>query len=330
MGNNPRVKIIPATKTAKRIKTVGIYARVSTARKEQLRSLATQISALTRHVSTRNDWLLKDIYMDVGSAKTGADRREFTRMLRDCTNHELDYIITKSLSRFGRDSVEVLEAVRQLLSSGVKIYFMEEDINIDRNYDEVELSLRAALNQSENEHRSENIKLGLKYRAENGLSGLYKKPCFGYKKNENGDLVQDSYQAAVVRKIYELYLSGLSFEGLIGKLAKEGIPSPHGCEKWSKKAIETILTNIKYTGNVEVLKTDPGRASYCMCEAHEAIISTEEFAQVQSEIVKRSKRKRKVKSAANIFVDEINWSEPFGDVPIPNLEHEINYPEPKN
>lgn len=330
MGNNPRVKIIPATKTANRIKTVGIYARVSTARKEQLRSLATQISALTRHVSTRNDWLLKDIYMDVGSAKTGADRREFTRMLRDCTNHELDYIITKSLSRFGRDSVEVLEAVRQLLSSGVKIYFMEEDINIDRNYDEVELSLRAALNQSENEHRSENIKLGLKYRAENGLSGLYKKPCFGYKKNENGDLVQDSYQAAVVRKIYELYLSGLSFEGLIGKLAKEGIPSPHGCEKWSKKAIETILTNIKYTGNVEVLKTDPGRASYCMCEAHEAIISTEEFAQVQSEIVKRSKRKRKVKSAANIFVDEINWSEPFGDVPIPNLEHEINYPEPKN
>ena len=113
MEGKPKVRIIPATKRAIHLKRVGIYARVSTAGKAQLQSLAAQISGLTRHVSNRNDWLLKDIYMDVGSAKTGADRREFARMLTDCKNHGLDYVITKSLSRFGRDNVEVLKAVVQ-------------------------------------------------------------------------------------------------------------------------------------------------------------------------------------------------------------------------
>lgn len=159
----PKVRIIPAMKRTAQLKRVGIYARVSTAGKAQLQSLAVQISGLTRHVSNRNDWLLRDIYIDVGSAKTGADRREFTRMLNDCKNHELDYVITKSLSRFGRDNVEVLEAVRLLMNSGVKIYFMEDDIEVDKTSDELELTLRAAINQSENEHRSENIRLGMEY-----------------------------------------------------------------------------------------------------------------------------------------------------------------------
>lgn len=127
MDRKPKVSFIPATKMGVQLKRVAVYARVSTAGKAQLQSLAVQISGLTRHVSNRNDCLLKDIYMDVGSAKTGADRREFTRLLNDCKNHELDYVITKSLSRFGRDNVEVLEAVRLLMASGVKIYFMEDD-----------------------------------------------------------------------------------------------------------------------------------------------------------------------------------------------------------
>ena len=187
MERNPTVKIIPAKEENIRIEKVGIYARVSTAGKAQLRSLATQISGLTRYVAKQEGWLLTDIYMDVDSAKTGSDRREFTRLLTDCKNHDLDYVITKSLSRFGRDNVEVLKAVRLLQESGVKIYFMEEDIDVDKNYDELELTIRTAINQSENEHRSENIRMGMKFRAEHGLSGLYKKPCFGYKKNDKGN-----------------------------------------------------------------------------------------------------------------------------------------------
>ena len=332
MESNPKVRIIPAKEENIRIEKVGIYARVSTAGKAQLRSLAAQISGLTRYVAKLEGWLLTDIYMDVDSAKTGSERREFTRLLDDCKNHELDYVITKSLSRFGRDNVEVLKAVRLLQESGVKIYFMEEDLDVDKNYNELELTIRTAINQSENEHRSENIRMGMKLRAEHGLSGLYKKPCFGYKKNDEGNLIPDEEQSKIVKRIYELYLSGTSIIGIINTLAEEQIPSPHGSKTWSKKAISTILTNAKYTGNVQVLKSDPGRNSYCMWDAHEAIVSMEDFAQVQKEIDRRTRKRRKYESAASAFVKEINWSETInniGPVELRQEDHEINWPEPE-
>ena len=332
MESNPKVRIIPAKEENIRIEKVGIYARVSTAGKAQLRSLAAQISGLTRYVAKLEGWLLTDIYMDVDSAKTGSERREFTRLLDDCKNHELDYVITKSLSRFGRDNVEVLKAVRLLQESGVKIYFMEEDLDVDKNYNELELTIRTAINQSENEHRSENIRMGMKLRAEHGLSGLYKKPCFGYKKNDEGNLIPDKEQSKIVKRIYELYLSGTSIIGIINTLAEEQIPSPHGSKTWSKKTISTILTNAKYTGNVQVLKSDPGRNSYCMWDAHEAIVSMEDFAQVQKEIDRRTRKRRKYESAASAFVKEINWSETInniGPVELRQEDHEINWPEPE-
>ena len=300
MERNSTVRIIPAKEENIRIEKVGIYARVSTAGKAQLRSLATQISGLTRYVAKQEGWLLTDIYMDVDSAKTGSDRREFTRLL--------------------------------MQESGVKIYFMEEDIDVDKNYDELELTIRTAINQSENEHRSENIRMGMKFRAEHGLSGLYKKPCFGYKKNDKRNLVPDEKQAEIVKRIYELYLSGTSIIGIINTLAEEQIPSPHGSKTWSKKTISTILTNAKYTGNVQVLKSDPGRNSYCMWDAHEAIISREDFAQVQKEIERRTKKKRKYESAASALVKEINWSEPInhtGPAELKQENREINWQEPE-
>ena len=333
MEREPKVRIIPAKNKEIRLQRVGIYARVSTARKEQLRSLVAQISGLTRHVSKRRDWLLTDVYMDVGSAKTGSARREFHRLLNDCKNHDLDYVITKSLSRFGRDNVEVLEAVRLLQETDVKIYFMEEDIEVDKNYDEFELAIRAAINQSENEHRSENIRMGMKFRAEQGLSGLYKRPCFGYKKDAEGNLVPDEEQAAIVRRIYKMYLSGASIIGIINTLAEEKIPSPKGGETWSKKTISTILTNAKYTGSVQVLKSDPGRNSYCMWDAHEAIISKKDFALVQKEIERRTKKKRTHASAASTLIDSIGWPEPITrdltDVQNSETDREINWPGPE-
>ena len=304
------VHVIPAYKRRPHLKKIGIYARVSTARKEQLNSLSTQVSALTRHVSERNDWILRDIYMDVGSARTGSARKEFSRLMNDCRNHDLDYVITKSISRFGRDSVEIMDSVRRILSYGVKLYFMEEDIDADKDFDETDLSLYAAIHQSENEHRSENIKLGLKYRAENGTSKLYHKPCFGYVKDDEGNLIIDQSKATIVSHIYDLYLEGKSFSGIIEVLKQEQIPSPRGSGKWSKKSVETILTNVKYTGNVEVMKSDPGSNRYCMWGAHEAIVSMDRFKKVQEEISRRTKRKRLTESTSATFVNETNWPEP--------------------
>ena len=302
MERKPKVRHIPAKEKDIGIERIGIYARVSTAGRAQLQSLAAQISGLTRYVSNQECWLLKDIYMDVGSSKTGSERSEFKRLLNDCKGHHLDRVIAKSLSRFGRDNVEVIQAVRGLLESDVKIYFMEEKLEIDKNSGELELTIHTAINQSENEHRAENIRMGLKFRAEQGSSGLYKKPCFGYKKNGEGNLVPDEEQAVIVKRIYELYLSGASINSIIEILAEEKIPSPQGSETWSKKTISIILTNAKYTGNVQVLKSDLDRGSYCLMDSHEAIISMEDFAKVQKEIDRRTKRTRKHDSPASHFI----------------------------
>ena len=172
-------------------------------------------------------------------------------------------MVVRSLSRFGRDNVEVIESIRTLVNAGVTIYFMEEDIDVDANYPEWELSLRSAINQSENKHRSENIKMGLRFRAESGQSGLYRKPCYGYNKGEDGNLEVNPEQAVVVERIYDLYLEGHSFISIVDKLAEDKVPSPQGKEKWSKRAIETVLSNMKYTGNVKILNNDPnGRMLY--------------------------------------------------------------------
>ena len=328
MSDTPKVRRIPAYRKDPHLIKAGIYVRVSTARVEQLRSLSNQVSAMTRYVYARENWVLKDIYLEVSSAKTGSSRREFTRLVDDCKKHQIETVVVKSLSRFGRDNVEVIESIRTLVNAGVTIYFMEEDIDVDANYPEWELSLRSAINQSENEHRSENIKMGLRFRAESGQSGLYRKPCYGYNKGEDGNLEVNPEQAVVVERIYDLYLEGHSFISIVDKLAEDKVPSPQGKEKWSKRAIETVLSNMKYTGNVKILNNDPNGRSYMLQDSHPAIISADKYDKVQEEIMKRSKRKRNIGRATLSQVQEISWPESQrGDQKIPH-EDEINWTEP--
>ena len=126
---------------------------------------------------------------------------------------------------------------------------------------------------------------------------------YGYKKNE--ELIRDEDQAAVVSRIYESYLDGKSFSAIIEDLASDNIPSPRGSDRWSKKAVGTVLRNTKYTGHVEILKTDPARTSYCMWDAHEPIVSVDDFVEVQRQLAKRSKRQRKQESSSSIFVKQM-------------------------
>ena len=130
-----------------------------------------------------------------------------------------------------------------------------------------------------------------------------------------------------------MYLSGASIIGIINTLAEEKIPSPKGGETWSKKTISTILTNAKYAGSVQVLKSDPGRNSYCMWDAHEAIISKKDFALVQKEIERRTKKKRTHASAASTLIESIGWPEPITrdltDVQNSETDREINWPGPE-
>jgi len=213
-------------------------------------------------------------------------------------------VVTKSMSRFGRDTVESVESIRLLQEAGVTIFFMLEDKEVAKDTPEFDLSVRAAIMQSENEHRSENIKIGLRQKAELGTSGLYSKPCYGYVKDENGNLVPKVYQATVVQHIFQLYLEGKSEAAIIEDLAERKIPTARGKERWSKKAIETILTNEKYTGNVRILKSDSIRASYLIKNAHEAIITQEVFDEVQEEMNKRAKRKSKINVLPNSSLEK--------------------------
>ena len=231
---------------------VGIYARVSTSYKAQMESLSAQVSGLTRLAAVHRTWFIVDIFIDVASAKTGSTRSEFNRMINECEHGNLDIILTKSLSHFGRDAKEGLEAIRRIRVAGKRIIFEKDKIDTETVKDELLISIIEACDQEENDWRSENIRLGLKYRAEDGTSGLYSRACYGYKKDKNGMLIIDEEEARVVRRIYDWYLEGYSIGGIIDKLEEKKIKTSKGKERWSKRAIESILKREKYTGDVAI------------------------------------------------------------------------------
>lgn len=287
MPNNPKVHYIPAN-PPKREKRVGIYCRVSTNSMEQLQSLTAQVSHLTRLTATVPQWLLSDVYMDIATSKTGSSRKEFNRMLEDCKSRKLEIVITKDVSRLGRDTVEVLDAFNQLKVLGVRVIFEGNSLDTANTNSDLMVSIIESIAQAENESRSENIKWGIKQRAAAGTSKLYNRKCYGYKHNENGHLVIDEEKAKNVKLIYDLYLSGQSVVGIIKELAKRKILSPKGKENWNKRSIEWILSNEKYTGNVELLKSSKSEVHYLASGSHPAIISKEVFEAVQMEKGRRS------------------------------------------
>ena len=263
------------------IQRVGIYARVSTTDKDQLNSLVAQISALTRLTSHYSNWKLVDIYIDIASGKTKSSRKEFLRMLEDIKKEDVNIIVTKSVSRFGRDTVDALEA-------SARIIFEQENLDSQEDDTDIIISIMESLAQSENEQRSENIKWGLKQRAAQGTSKLYNRKCYGYDHNENGELIINFQQAKVVRKIFNWYLDGKSVIGIVKELEKEKIKSPTGKNKWSKRSIEAMLKNEKYTGSVKLLDSVNKENYYLLKDNHEAIIAEEVFNKVQEEKSSRS------------------------------------------
>lgn len=287
MDNLKKVHFIPP-KPQKRDKRIGIYCRVSTNSLEQLQSLAAQVSHLTKITAATPQWLLADVYIDISSSKTGSLRKEFNRMLDDCTSHKLDIIFTKSISRFGRDTVETMEALSKLKSAGVRVIFEQEELDTANTDSDLMISIIESFAQVENESRSENIKWGIKQGAASGTSKLYDRKCYGYKHNEDGKLIIDEETAENVKIIFDLYLRGQSVLGIIKELEKRKIPSPTGKEKWCKRTIDVMLSNEKYTGDVRLLKTGKSEIHYLATDNNPAIISKETFEAVQLERVRRS------------------------------------------
>lgn len=286
MLNNPIVRYIPPTPN--REKRVGIYCRVSTNSMEQLQSLTAQVSHLTRLTASMPQWILSDVYMDIATSKTASSRKEFNRMLKDCQSGKLDIVITKNISRFGRDTVEILAALNQLKMPGVRVIFEQEELDTANTDSDLMISVIEALAQAENESRSENIKWGIKQRAAAGTSKLYDRKCYGYKHDEDGHLVIDEEKSKNVKLIFDLYLGGQSVIGIIKELEKRKILSPTGKIKWCKRTIDVMLSNEKYMGDVELLKSSESEVHYLASGNNPAIISKEVFEAVQIEKERRS------------------------------------------
>ncbi len=207
---------------------VGVYCRVSTKSQDQRHSLTNQVSHFIRHYSDRYNYRIRDVYIDIASGSSAEGRSEYLRMLNDCRNHQIDIIITKSLSRLGRYTVETLQAIRELKALGIQIIFEEENIDTATTDSGLVISLIEGVAQAENEARSDNTRWGLRQRPQNGTSGLYRRRCYGYRQDNQGDLEINEEETFVVRLIFEAYLNGTSIGKIQGLLEKNVILSPTG------------------------------------------------------------------------------------------------------
>ena len=269
-----KVRVIPP-RISEPVKHVVIYARVSSNSMEQLESLKAQISGLVGFVSRHNNWKLVDIHIDIASSKKGSARPAFHKMIEECRAGLTDIVVVKNISRLGRDTVEVLDAINTLKEADVCIIFRQEELDTLTVGSSLLISTIEACTQAENETRSANIKWGIKQRASNGSLGFYRRKCYGYDKGENGDLVINEEQAVIVRLIFDLYLGGKSILGIVKELKERGIKSPTGKDNWPKRSIEEMLSNEKYIG-IAVVNVDGEEGQvYKLNNSHPAIISKE-------------------------------------------------------
>lgn len=232
---------------------VAAYCRVSTDMEEQQGSIEAQKNVYKEMIQSNPEWQLAGIYADEGiSGTNAAGRPGFLRMVRDCEKGRIDLIITKSISRFARNTLECLTFVRHLQNQGTNILFENNHIDTRTAFSEVLLTVLAAFAQEESRSISENTKWGIRKRFENGIARWCK--IYGYTKNEHGDYVIVENQAAVVKRIFELYEHGRSIGEIVKYLSENQILSPSGKETWTKAVVYRMLKNEKYAGDIMLQK----------------------------------------------------------------------------
>ena len=236
---------------------VAAYCRVSTELERQQSSLETQMKVFNQRIREHPGWMLADIYADEGLSGTNAAKRvEFQRMIADAEAGKIDYIITKSISRFARNTLDCIQTVRKLQSFGCQLYFEKENIDTGTAMSEMLLTVLAAFAQEESRSISENLKWGIRKRYEKGE--VRWQDVYGYRKGENGEWVVEPNEAEVVRQIFDLYEKGMTIQQIVRKLEADGVPSPRGV-KWSNGSIAQIQGNVKYIGDLicqEYITTD--------------------------------------------------------------------------
>ena len=312
------VMIIPAKKQVGNIARqqeekpklrVAAYCRVSTDTEEQATSYEAQIAHYTEYIQKNPEWEFAGVYADDGISGTNTKKRsEFNRMIEDCEAGNIDMIITKSISRFARNTLDCLKYIRQLKEKNIPVFFEKESINTMDAKGEVLITIMASLAQQESQSLSQNVKLGLQFRYQNGQVQVNHNHFLGYTKDENGNLIIDPEQAEVVKRIYREYLEGYSMDKIAKGLEADGILTGAGKTRWWSSTINKILRNEKYIGDALLQKTyttdflsktrvkNNGIVPQYYVEGnHEAIIPKDIFLRVQEELLRR----RVVKTSAN-------------------------------
>lgn len=234
---------------------VAAYCRVSTKHDEQQSSLAAQESYYDTYIENHMNWELAGIYVDQGTGRNMLKRNQFQQMLTDCRQGKIDLILTKSITRFGRNTLDVLNCFRELKQLGVDAYFEIEKLFLSNPRSELLMTVLTAISQEESRQKSQNIRWGIKRSFENEDTKYKHRKCFGYCHDQDGRLVVDSAKAEIVRLIYDLRLEGWSLRRIANELTTRGIKSPRESQRWSPETLNKILANEKYTGNVLLQKT---------------------------------------------------------------------------
>lgn len=282
-------------------KRVAAYARVSTDSEEQLSSYEAQVEFYTRYIKGNPSWEFVDVYTDEGISGTNIRKREgFNRMVSDALSGKIDLILTKSISRFARNTVDTLTTVRTLKDHKVEVYFEKENIYTFDAKGEVMLTIMGSLAQEESRSISENVTWGKRRSMEEGKFSLAYKHFLGYEKGENGLPKIVEHEAKIIREIYQLFLDGSTARSIADYLTLRQIPTPRGRKKWSTSTIMSILQNEKYKGDALLQKTytvdfltkkvkkNCGEVpQYYIENSHPAIIDAETFDLVQKEIERR-------------------------------------------
>ena len=303
------VTVIPATRnmhtgTSKAEPTkrkVAGYARVSTDSEEQLTSYEAQVDYYSNYIRSNPEWEFVGVYTDEGITALNTKKREgFNRMIADALDGKIDLIVTKSVSRFARNTVDSLTTVRKLKERGVEVYFQKENIYTLDSKGELLITIMSSLAQEESRSISENVTWGQRKRFADGKVSIPYGQFLGYRKGSDGLPEIVSEEAEIVRDIYRMFIEGMSTNAIAKRLTDNGVPTPSGKSKWQRQTIDSILANEKYKGSAllqkkftidflqKKMKPNEGEVpQYYVEHSHLPIIPPDEWERVQLEIARR-------------------------------------------
>ena len=307
---------IPVVAAGKR--RVAGYARVSTDSDEQFTSYEAQIDYYTRYIQNNPEWDFVAVYTDEGISATNTRHRDgFNQMISDALAGKIDLIVTKSVSRFARNTVDSLSTIRKLKENHIEVYFEKENIWTFDSKGELLLTIMSSLAQEESRSISENVTWGQRKRFADGKVSLPYKQFLGYEKGPDDIPVVVEEEAKIVRRIFALFMAGKTPYLIAKALTADGIPTPAGKSKWGTTTVASILTNEKYKGAAllqkkftidfldKKMKVNEGEVpQYYIEQSHQPIIDPEEFDKVQAEFVRRKGLGHRY-SGSSIFASRI-------------------------